>query len=147
VLAGRRSIVDVLRTRAPGPVKYVCPGAPPEDPGTLLATPAVGEAVRDLAHMFDVVLVLTPPVLDAADAQQLATLTGGVVVSVRAGRTRASQLDRALETLRSVGADVVGTLVRLQGVRRPARPSKAPTPDEEPTAVHQLRAERQASLG
>jgi Mrp family chromosome partitioning ATPase len=161
VLSGERSIVDVLRTR--GAVSFVRPGPVPDDPGTALATPALGEALGDLTNMFDVVLVLAPPALGTADAALLATLTDGVVVSARIGRTRAAQLGRAVESLRAVGADVVAAMLhprRGRPLEAPAVTADAPGTDpssaEKPPVdkpspngrpVSNLRNGRTASLG
>lgn len=152
VLDGSRSIVDVLRTR--GLVSAVRPGPIPADPGAALAAPALREAIGDLENMFDVVLVLAPPVLGAADAAVLATITGGAVVSVCPGRTRATELDRALETLRAVGADVVAAMLhpRRDGHEPDAVPMDGPPPSDEtrrpsPRPVSELRADQKASLG
>jgi hypothetical protein len=71
----------------------------------------LGDTIRTIEEYFDVVLIDAPPLLSVADAAVVGTLTNGVLLVVRAGRTRAEQADRAVEILRAVGAHLAGVVL------------------------------------
>ena len=67
------------------------------------------KALFKLANQnYDVVLLDSPPVLSATDATILATEVDGTVFVVSCGDTRATEIERALGSLESVGATVLG---------------------------------------
>jgi Mrp family chromosome partitioning ATPase len=65
-----------------------------------------------------------------ADAAAVAPLTDGAVVVVRHGRTHsAAQVDGVVETLRAVGAPLIGSvLTAVPAAKRAARPRKPAPP-------------------
>lgn len=128
LLSGDQSLSGVLRVMPGGSVKLVPAGEAPGDPGRALADPALAGVIGRLESGFDVVLVNGPPVSGSADTSILSGLTGGVVLTVQAGRTRIREADRAMAALRDVGAQVLGVVL----VVRP--PRRAPVVREVPTA-------------
>jgi capsular exopolysaccharide synthesis family protein len=86
-------------------------GPLPPDPHELLASPRIGEVLAALAGTVDVVIVVAPPVLAAADAAVLAKQVDGTFVVATSGTTAASQLRRAVDALQGVGASLVGVVL------------------------------------
>jgi capsular exopolysaccharide synthesis family protein len=77
----------------------------------LLGGAAMGRALRDLHARYDVVVVDTPPVLAAADAEILAAQADAVLVVIRAGQTERQSAHYAIQQLRAVGARIVGAVL------------------------------------
>jgi Mrp family chromosome partitioning ATPase len=72
---------------------------------------ALAARVQELRPLYDYVLVDTPPVDRSADAAILGRYSDGVLLLVRAGRTRRDKLDAALDALADtplVGCVVTG---------------------------------------
>ena len=77
----------------------------------LLGGAAMGRLLRELNARFDVVVVDTPPVLAAADAEILATQADAVLVVLRAGQTERQSAHYAMQQLRAIGARIVGAVL------------------------------------
>jgi Mrp family chromosome partitioning ATPase len=131
LLAGGKSLAQVLRVMPGGAVQLVPAGQPPADPGQALAAPALAAVILALTSRFDLVLVNGPPVRGSADAIVLSALTDGVLVTAEPGRTRIGDARRAVEALRDGGARITGAILSERAARGPAVrtvPAFAPPP-------------------
>ncbi|MEM7324800.1 MAG: polysaccharide biosynthesis tyrosine autokinase [Actinomycetota bacterium] len=90
-------------------------GAQPPSPGDFVASPAFSGLLRNLEAEADLVILDSPPVLPVSDALSVARQVDGVIIAARAGKTSRQQLTKAVDSLRAVGADVLG--VCLIGVK------------------------------
>jgi capsular exopolysaccharide synthesis family protein len=120
VLAGATAVPEVLRDSLDGRLTVLPAGHHPVDPGEMLASPALGETVRELTEKFDVVLVDAPPLHAVADAAVLSKVTDSALLVVRAGRTRIADVERSTDLLERVGATLAGAVLN-------ALPRKLPT--------------------
>lgn len=77
----------------------------------LLGGAAMGRLLRELNARYDVVVLDTPPVLAAADAEILAAQADAVLVVVRAGQTERQSAHYAIQQLRAIGARIVGAVL------------------------------------
>jgi succinoglycan biosynthesis transport protein ExoP len=93
----------------------VLPAAVEEfSPEDVFNTDAMRQLVRDLAQVYDLVVLDCPPVLALADVRDLATMADGVVLVARSNQTDVLALQTALNELNAVNARVLG--VALNGV-------------------------------
>lgn len=83
-------------------------GASPPSPGDFVASPAFTDLLRNLENEADLVILDSPPVLPVSDALSIARQVDGVIVVCKAGSTSEDQLERSIESLRAVGADILG---------------------------------------
>lgn len=74
----------------------------------LLGSDRMRAVLAELSDRYDLVLVDTPPVLAAADAEILGVQTDAALVVVRAGQTERQPAQYAVQQLRAIGARVVG---------------------------------------
>lgn len=81
----------------------------------------IDTVLKDLSSRFDRVVVDGPPVLATTDSILLAGAVEATVLVVRAGRTTADEINDALNSLRSAGAEVVGTVLTDARVPRHTR--------------------------
>ena len=95
-------------------------GVQPPSPGDFVASPAFSSLLRDLETEADLVILDSPPVLPVSDALSIARQVDGVIITARAGRTSKQQLAKTVESLRAVGADVLG--VCLTGTKPESKP-------------------------
>ena len=89
-------------------------GELPPNPAELMGSQHMQELLHQLAQQVDVVLIDSPPVLLVADATALAQRVDGVLLVLEAGKTRRGAARQAVESLRQVGANLVGVV--LNGV-------------------------------
>ncbi|MFD5127437.1 Wzz/FepE/Etk N-terminal domain-containing protein [Streptomyces olindensis] len=161
-LAGTAGLADVLTGEAPldgalqswgdGLLRVLAAGTPAPDPSALLSSPRMTQLLRTLESDADLVVLDSPPLLPYADAAILAPATEAVLLVLRAGKIRYGLAHRALESLTSVHARVMGAVLtdvpaeRFPG-RRPGSEARershapvsdrrpAPVPDGEPGRV------------
>jgi capsular exopolysaccharide synthesis family protein len=142
VLAGAITVDVALRDWGNGRLQVLPAGFAVTDPGELLASPALAQTIGNLEDRFDIVLIDAPSLLSAADAAVLSKLASGVLLVVRAGRTRTEHVERATAILRGVGARLVGAVLnalprKLRGGNQWRRVESTPRwqPSEQPTAL------------
>ncbi len=119
VLAGSATLRDVLQDSPDGRLTVLPAGFHPADPGELLATPGLGETIERLKNRFDTVLIDAPPLQSVADAAVLSKMADGVLLVVRAGATRTADVERSVDLLRRVGAQLVGAVLNALPKRLP----------------------------
>ncbi|GAB3172541.1 capsular exopolysaccharide synthesis family protein [Micromonospora palomenae] len=91
---------------------YILPAGPtPPNPSELLGSTRLTKVVASLESAGMTVIFDSPPLLPVTDAAIIARMTGGALVVARAGSTRTDQLATAVQSLRSVGAPVLGLVV------------------------------------
>jgi len=86
-------------------------GEVPPNPVEMLGSQRMQELLAELAQQVNVVLMDGPPVLPVADAAVLAQAVDGVLLVLEAGHTRREAARHAVESLRQVGANLVGVVL------------------------------------
>lgn len=109
VLAGTARLDDVLmqHSEMPNLMALSC-GTTPPNPSELLGSRAFRGLLETLSAQSDVVIMDSPPVLAAADAQILASEVDGVVLVVETGETRKVAARQTLALLRHARANILG---------------------------------------
>lgn len=109
VLAGTAKLDDVLMQHSdmPNLMALSC-GTLPPNPSELLGSRAFRSLMETLTTKSDMVVLDSPPVLAAADAQILASQVDGVVMVVETGETRKAAARQTLALLRHARANVLG---------------------------------------
>jgi capsular exopolysaccharide synthesis family protein len=141
VLAGRADFDSVLQPWG-GDGLVILPSGPlPPNPSELLGSAAMARLLKKLRDRFDMVIIDTPPLLPVTDAAVLATQVDGVVLVVRYGKTSRQQVSTAIQSLRAVGARLLGTVLTMAPASRggtyayyQADPSGDSTPVVDPPA-------------
>lgn len=86
-------------------------GALPPVPSDLLSNQRMSEIIGILKARADYVIFDAPPVLGATDASLLASKLDGVVLAIRAGKTRRDHLSQAQQSLARVHVKLLGTIL------------------------------------
>ncbi len=92
-------------------------GPLPPNPAELLGSARMQALLTELQREADVVIVDSPPVTALADAAVLSTQMDGVLLVVRAGKTRRELAQRALDALLQVHARVLGVVINRMPTR------------------------------
>lgn len=111
VLIGQASLEDVVQPWGGENLHVLPSGQVPPNPSELLGSEPMGALLQKLAAEYDVVLLDTAPLLPVTDAAVLAKQTSGAVVVVGAEQVDRKQLGDALESLHTIGANVLGIVV------------------------------------
>ena len=94
------------------PLLDVMPSGPiPPNPAELLNSRGFTDLLQRLARHYDRIILDSAPVLAAADSRIISALGAATLLVVRCGNTRVRTVERACESLRSVGGNVVGLVL------------------------------------
>lgn len=86
-------------------------GPPPPNPADILGSQRMQRVVDALSASADLVLFDSPPIGLVTDAAMLASRVDGVILVIRAGKTRRETASRAREILEKVNARVLGVVL------------------------------------
>lgn len=110
VLIGDAELDDVLQPFGHN-VQVLGAGPIPPNPSELLGSDPMRAVLDELRQRFDYVIIDAPPVLPVTDAAVVSRLADGAVMVVGAGVIKKEDLHRALESLETVGARVLGLVM------------------------------------
>jgi capsular exopolysaccharide synthesis family protein len=83
----------------------------PPNPSELLGAERMGQLMKELSEKYDWIFADLPPTLAVSDAASLSKYLAGMVLVVRAGRTKREDAKRALERLELAGAEMLGLVL------------------------------------
>ncbi|WWU64290.1 CpsD/CapB family tyrosine-protein kinase [Clostridium baratii] len=86
-------------------------GKIPPNPSEMLGSQAMSSLLDELSNVYDVIILDSPPVLAVTDAQILSTKSDGVVLVVRAEKTKKDTVLAAKGVLDKVNANILGTVL------------------------------------
>lgn len=90
----------------------------PPNPAELLGSEAMRKFIGEVKAAYDFVVFDGAPILAVTDSVVLSTLLDGLVLMARFNQTRSSNVRRAMEHLKRVGGNVVGTALNFVPVKR-----------------------------
>ena len=136
VLTGRAPIERAIRTTYIERLDLLSGGSTDIDPSRLFHSPQFEQTLAALRSRYDHICIDAPPVLPVSDAYVLAALSDGVVLVVRAGKSRRRDCIRARDGLLGVGANILGLAVNDANARPPRyayyrKASRAPARSEQ----------------
>ncbi len=97
---------EVLRN-----LDVICCGKVPRNPAEILGSTRMVEFIATMSSRYDLILFDTPPVLAATDAVILSRIADGVIFVLSSGQTRRGILDRSVEALKKVSANLLGVVL------------------------------------
>lgn len=116
VLAGDVDIQDALQpTPAPG-LDVLAAGAVPPNPTELLGSHRMERLMNELSRDHYVILD-APPLLPVTDAALLSRVADGAVLVVAAGKTHREELERSVQSLKSVDGKILGAILNMVSTR------------------------------
>lgn len=113
VLSGRVPISEALQETQFSGLTVLAAGSSPPNPSELLASQAAKKLLAVLRGQFDYVIVDSSPLLAVTDAALLSANSDGALLLARYGTTKRDQLTHAADTLRNVGAVLLGTVLTM----------------------------------
>lgn len=107
VLRNVQQYLDILTS---GPI--------PPNPAEMLGTIQMSQLVNSLKNNYDIVLLDSSPIIPVTDGQLLAKISDGVVMVIKAGYTPREDIKSAMENLKLVGANIIGTVLNYRKVEK-----------------------------
>ncbi|MFT2710309.1 polysaccharide biosynthesis tyrosine autokinase [Clavibacter sp. Sh2126] len=119
VLIGRATLADVLQPWGNRNMFVLPAGQIPPNPSELLGSRTMVTLLKELEAEFDTVLIDAPPLLPVTDSAVLSKSAGGAILVVSSGRAHRGQVHAAIESLNSVGAEVLGVVLTMLPTKGP----------------------------
>ena len=110
-LIGQASIHDLLQSWGDDNLFVLTSGQIPPNPSELLGSDQMRQLLSRLEESFDAVIIDAPPLLPVTDSAVLSQLVGGVVVVVGMQGVRQNELEKSLNALQMVQANVLGLVL------------------------------------
>ncbi|SAL38785.1 polysaccharide biosynthesis tyrosine autokinase [Caballeronia humi] len=110
VLMGADVSSAILRDVLPG-VDLITKGSLPSHPSELLMSDRLGEVLEELKHLYDLVIVDTPPVLAVTDATVIGKHAGTSLLVVRHGKNQVQEIGETMKRLHHGGVNMKGVLL------------------------------------
>ena len=93
-------------------------GKIPPNPSEMLSSKTMGKLLESLKDTFDYIILDTPPVQAVTDSQILSTKSDGTILVIRAERTKKESVQNAINLLKKVNANIIGTVLNGIDVSR-----------------------------
>jgi non-specific protein-tyrosine kinase len=113
VLAGLVPLDTAIRRAADGSFDVLAAGAPPVNPSELASSQQLADVLEELSGRYELLIVDSPPLLDVTDGAELAAFADCAVLVCRFRRTTRGELLAATDTLSTVSARLVGTVLTM----------------------------------
>jgi capsular exopolysaccharide synthesis family protein len=112
-LLGEAEIGDIINTADPGVLDIVISGEVRQQSviQPLFNSDRMQFFIQDLSEKYDYVIFDTSPVLDAPETSILSPQMDGVVMVVRAGKTKREVIKRAMMMLNKQGGNLIGSVL------------------------------------
>jgi capsular exopolysaccharide synthesis family protein len=117
LLSGSTPLADAMRATAVDRVFLLPAGSPSSDTGEIINEPDLRALLDNLSSTFEVIILDTPPVLEAADATAIGRMADACILVVRAGETERTLVRQAQQQLALAGAHVLGAVLNDPGGR------------------------------
>lgn len=110
VLDSPHQEIPLLESGVPS-LRLLPSGPLPPNPSELLGSQRMGEIIQQLKSQADYVLFDSPPIVAVTDAAVLATKSDGVLLVIRAGKTKREMAQKAKALLDRVNANFLGVVL------------------------------------
>ncbi|WP_337925098.1 polysaccharide biosynthesis tyrosine autokinase [Arthrobacter jiangjiafuii] len=112
-LVGTAAVESLLQPWGDDELFVLASGQIPPNPSELLGSGAMSKLLNQLEQDFDAVIVDAPPLIPVTDASVLAQVVGGVVLVVGSSKVKSQDLQKSIELLQLVGANILGVVLNL----------------------------------
>ncbi len=126
VLSGEHHLDDAIVRDAVDGVDVLPAGPVPPNPSELLGSDRAQDLFEALRVDYRYIVIDTSPLLSVSDGAILTALSDGALVLVRVDRTTRAQLRKAVKSLDSVGARILGVVTTFEPMRRRRNGAAAP---------------------
>ena len=110
VLSGSVPLAEALRKGVAPNVDFLATGTLPPNPAEMLMSPGTQTLIAQLAALYDLVIIDTPPVLAASDTAILAPLAGAVFLVARAEISTLAEIQESAKRLQQTGVTPRGVI-------------------------------------
>lgn len=117
LLVGKKSINQVSKAIDKN-ITVITAGKKTPNPAEMVSSKAMEELIKFLKDEYDYVIIDTPPVRTISDGVILSAKADGVILVVRAGKTKSADIVKGYKELEKVKANIVGSVLNAIEIRK-----------------------------
>ena len=117
ILIGKKNINEVSK-KIEENIHVITAGKKTPNPAEMVSSKAMEELIEILKRKYDYVIIDTPPVRTISDGVILSAKADGVVLVVRAGKTKSADIVKGYKELEKVKANIVGSVLNAVDNKR-----------------------------
>lgn len=110
VIVGKVDLKDAMKEFNKN-LTIITSGKIPPNPSEMLGSNNMQRFLNELKRHYDCIILDTPPVLAVTDAQILSRNVDGMILVIRAGRTKKEIVIKAKKQIENVGGKIIGTIL------------------------------------
>jgi capsular exopolysaccharide synthesis family protein len=118
-LVGNANVEELLQPWGDGDLFVLASGQIPPNPSELLGSLSMKSLIMRLEEMFDAVVIDAPPLLPVTDAAVLSQHVGGVVLVIGSEKVKRQDLQKSLNALALVDAELLGIVLNRLPAKGP----------------------------
>lgn len=111
IMVGGLGMEDIMMTPGMDNLNIITSGLIPPNPAEIIDSRRMSEFLNEVKEAYDVILVDSPPTLQATDATIIGTRVDGVILVYKIGQVSRSALHRAKLQLDGVNVPVLGIVI------------------------------------
>ena len=111
LLSGLAAMKDTIQRDVVTNLDLITSGPIPPNPSELLGSENMLNLLNRLSEEYDYIFIDTPPVNVVSDAFMLAKKVAGVMLVARQKQTHYEELQKAVESIRALEANVLGVVI------------------------------------
>src|SRR5699024_5751044 len=111
ILVGEDRLSEAIQDSSIENLSVLSSGPNPPNPSELLASSRMKQVLAEAKQYYDLIIIDSPPVLPATDAQILANLVDGSLLVIRSRQTEYESAEKAIEALERSTSKILGTVL------------------------------------
>jgi capsular exopolysaccharide synthesis family protein len=132
-LVSDADVTELLQPWGDDKLFVLASGQIPPNPSELLGSASMKRVILRLEEEFDAVIIDAPPLLPVTDAAVLSQHVGGVVLVIGSEKVKRHDLEKSLNALQMVDAELLGVVLNLLPAKGPDSYAYTYSRKEEPT--------------
>jgi succinoglycan biosynthesis transport protein ExoP len=119
ILCGEVKVLsDVVKPLNNGQLNIITSGSIPQNPLELLSSTKFEELLTSLSEHYEHIILDGPPTMPVSDSGVLANKVDGVIIAVRANKTKIKAAKEAVSRLQKLNANLIGSVLTVAELKK-----------------------------
>jgi succinoglycan biosynthesis transport protein ExoP len=119
ILCGEVKVLsDVVKSLNNGQLDIITSGSIPQNPMELLSSAKFKALLTSLSEHYEHIILDGPPALPVSDSSVLANKVDGVIIAVRADKTKIKVAKEAVSRLQKLNANLIGSVLTVAELKK-----------------------------
>jgi tyrosine-protein kinase Etk/Wzc len=102
---------EIIREIKPNSLSYITAGSIPTNPDQLLESQSMQNFIQQIRHLFEVIIIDSPPIVAVIDAEIIAKKVDGTILVISSDKTENRVMQEAIEIIQDTNVPFLGTVL------------------------------------